>query len=161
MRPIPPAARRPPGPKTEVAGWYGRSILRLQWGFAPKRFTSQGFWDCFDRIPDAELDQTQIRTLGLWKGKHWVSHRLLAYDTTCFYTGVASTIERDHPAQRGNSKRDRYNLRQAGLSYLLNGENGMSQCHHVCPGKVADADERPEALSRLGVLLDGNRMEAW
>ncbi|MDQ2945208.1 MAG: transposase, partial [Acidobacteriota bacterium] len=33
-----------PGPKTEVAGWYDRTILRSRWGFAPDRFTSQEFW---------------------------------------------------------------------------------------------------------------------
>src|SRR5450759_2838787 len=27
-----------PGPKTEVAGWYDRTILRSHWGFAPERF---------------------------------------------------------------------------------------------------------------------------
>jgi len=71
-----------PGPKTEVAAWYDRTILRSQWGFDPERFTSQEFWDCFDLIPEEQLDQAQIRLLGLWKDKQWVSRRLLAYDTT-------------------------------------------------------------------------------
>jgi hypothetical protein len=42
-----------PGPKTEVAGWYDRTILRSLWDFAPERFSSQAFWDCFDRIQNA------------------------------------------------------------------------------------------------------------
>ena len=29
-----------PGPKTEVADWYGRTILQPLWGFAAERFTS-------------------------------------------------------------------------------------------------------------------------
>jgi transposase len=41
---------------------------------------------------------------------------------------------------------------------LRDGENGISLCHHVYPGNVADADELPEALSRLGVLWDGNQI---
>lgn len=73
-------------------------------------------------------------------------------------TYVASTNERNHLAQRGHNKQGRHNLRQVGLSYLLDGENGISLCHHVYPGNVADADELPEALSRLGVLLDGNQI---
>jgi hypothetical protein len=72
-----------PGPKTEVADWYDRTILRSQWGFAPERFTSQEFWDCFDRIPEEQLDQAQIRLLGLWKEKQLVSRSLLAY-SACF-----------------------------------------------------------------------------
>src|ERR1017187_1661210 len=114
-----------PGPKTEVAAWYDRTILRSQWGFEPERFTSQEFWDCFDLIPEEQLDQAQIRLLGLWKEKQLVSRRLLAYDTTNFYTYVASTNERNHLAQRGHNKQGRHNLRQVGLSYLLDGENGI------------------------------------
>jgi transposase len=147
-----------PGPKTEVADWYDRTVLRSQWGFAPERFTSQEFWDCFDRIPEEQLDQAQIRILGLWKEKQLVSRRLLAYDTTDLYTYVASTNERNHLAQRGHNKQGRHNLRQVGLSYLLDGENGMSLCHHVYPGNVANADELPEALSRMVVLLDRNQI---
>jgi hypothetical protein len=45
-----------PFPKTEVADWYDRTILRSLWGFAPERFTSQEFWDCFDRIQEEELE---------------------------------------------------------------------------------------------------------
>jgi transposase len=147
-----------PGPKTEVAGWYDRTILRSRWGFAPERFTSQEFWDCFDRIPEEQLEQAQIRLLGLWKQKQLVSRRLLAYDTTNFYTYVASTNTRNGLAQRGHNKQGRHNLRQVGLSYVLDAENGISLCHHVYPGNVADADELPEALSRMGVLLDRNQV---
>ena len=62
-----------PGPKTEVADWYQRTILHSLWGFAPERFSSQAFWDCFDQIQTSgekdELDQAQMRLLGVWKEK--------------------------------------------------------------------------------------------
>lgn len=147
-----------PGPKTEVAGWYDRTILRPLWSFAPERFTSQEFWDSFDHISEEQLEKAQIQLLGLWKQKQLASRRLLAYDTTNFYTYVASTNERNHLAQRGHNKQGRHNLRQVGLSYVLDGENGISLCHHVYPGNVADADELPEALSRMVVLLDQNQI---
>jgi hypothetical protein len=35
---------------------------------------------------DDPLDRAQLRLLDLWKGKQMVSRRLLAYDTTNFYT---------------------------------------------------------------------------
>jgi transposase len=143
-----------PGPKTEVAGWYDRTILRSLWGFAPERFTSQEFWDCFDRIQEEELEQAQIRLLGVWKQKQLVGRRLLAYDTTNFYTYVASTNTRNELAQRGHNKQGRHNLRQVGLSYVMDGDNGLSLCHHVYPGNRADAEELPEALARIGALLD-------
>jgi len=147
-----------PGPKTEVAGWYDRTILRSLWDFSPERFSSQEFWDCFDRIREEELDQAQARLLGVWKQKQLVGRRLLAYDTTNFYTYVASTNTRNELAQRGHNKQGRHNLRQVGLSYVMDGDNGLSLCHHVYPGNRADAEELPEALSRIGALLDRNQM---
>ena len=147
-----------PGPKTEAAGWYDRTVLRPLWGFAPERFTSQEFWDCFDRMSEEELEQAQLRLLGVWKQKQLVSRRLLAYDTTNFHTYIASTNTRNQLAQRGHNKQGRHNLRQVGLSYVLDAENGLSLCHHVYPGNVADADELPDALVRIVALLDHNQI---
>ncbi len=151
-----------PGPKTEVADWYRRSLLHSLWGFPPERFTSQAFWDCFEHIQtggaDDELEKAQTDLLGAWKDKQMVSRRLLAYDTTNFYTYVASTNTGNELAQRGHNKQGRHNLRQVGLSYVLDGERGLSLCHHVYPGNVADSDEMPEALARIGTLLDRNQI---
>lgn len=151
-----------PGPKTEVADWYRRSILHSLWGFAPERFTSQAFWDSFDAIETTgegdQLEMAQTQLLGAWKDQQMISRRLLAYDTTNFYTYVASTNTRNELAQRGHNKQGRHNLRQVGLSYVLDGEHGISLCHHVYPGNVADSEEMPEALTRVGALLDHHQI---
>jgi len=157
-----------PGPKTEIADWYQSTVLERLWGFPPERFTSQAFWDCFDRIQmnpigsdvrrSDELDRAQLELLALWKGKQLVSHRLLSYDTTNFYTFVASTNTRNTLAQRGHNKQGRHNLRQVGLSYVLDGVSGLSLCHHVYPGNVADAEEFSVALPRLLRFLDENQI---
>jgi len=152
-----------PGPKTEVADWYRRSILHPLWGFPPERFTSQAFWDCFDQIrtgegPDDELEAAQSRLLGAWQSRQLVSQRLLAYDTTNFYTCIASPNTRTQLAQRGRNKQGRHNLRQVGLSYVLDGEHGLSLCHHVYPGNVNDCEELPAALARMVRLLDQHGM---
>ena len=157
-----------PGPKTEVADWYRSTILQPLWAFPPERFRSQDFWDAFDRIQiegdgrettDDELEQAQVRLLAVWKEKQLVSRRLLAYDTTNFYTWTASTNQRNRLAQRGHNKQGRHNLRQVGLSYVLDGENGISLCHHVYAGNVADAEELPKALERIVKMLDHNQIE--
>jgi transposase len=82
----------------------------------------------------------------------------LAYDTTNFYTYIASTNQRNQLAQRGHNKQGRHNLRQVGLSYVLDGENGLSLCHHVYPGNVADVEEFPTALARITRMLDQNQI---
>jgi transposase len=157
-----------PGPKTEVAEWYRKSILSALWEFSPERFTSQAFWDAFEQILPEEqqdlpleqdpLEKAQLALLGLWKEKQLVSRRLLAYDTTNFYTYIASTNTRNQLAQRGHNKQGRHNLRQVGLSYVLDGENGLSLCHHVYPGNVADVEEFSTALTRITRMLDKNQI---
>ena len=77
-----------PGPKTEVAEWYRKSILSALWDFSAERFTSQAFWDAFEQIlPEDQqdlpweqdpLEKAQLALLGLWKEKQLVSRRLLA-----------------------------------------------------------------------------------
>ena len=154
-----------PGPKTQVADWYGKTILHSIWGIPPERFTSQAFWDAFEKIlpehldppatgDDDPLDRAQLRLLDLWKGKQMVSRRLLAYDTTNFYTYIASNNTRNEVAQRGHNKQGRHNLRQVGLSYVLDGENGLSLCHHVYRGNVADGEEFSTSLYRMRGMLD-------
>jgi transposase len=158
-----------PGPKTEVADWYRNTILQPLWGFAPERFSSQAFWDAFERIlpqnldplslDEDPLDRAQVRLLGLWKQKQMVSRRLLAYDTTNFYTYIASSNTRNELAQRGHNKQGRHNLRQVGLSYVLDGDHGLSLCHHVYRGNVADAEEFSTSLARILALLDRNQID--
>ena len=156
-----------PGPKTEVADWYRSTILQPLWSFSPERFRSQDFWDAFDQIQVEgderggadELEEAQLRLLAAWRDQQWVSRRLLAYDTTNFYTWTASTNQRNRLAQRGHNKQGRHNLRQVGLSYVLDGESGISLCHHVYAGNVADVEELPQALDRIVRMLDRNRIE--
>jgi len=151
-----------PGPKTEVAAWYDRTILPTLWDVPAARFTSQAFWDAFDQIavPDEDgrgpddLAEAQRRLLAAWQARHLVGPRVLAYDTTNFATYIASTNSRTRLAQRGHNKQGRHNLRQVGLTYLLDGERGLSLCHHVYPGNVPDAAELPAVLPRVTQLLD-------
>ena len=168
-----------PGPKTEVSDWYQQTILHSVWQLPPERFTSQAFWDCFESIlpidglpeqagdnslstlaPAADpLDQAQSRLLALWKQRYPASRRLLAYDTTNFYTFIASTNDRADLAQRGKNKQGRDNLRQVGLSYVLDGENGISMCHHVYSGETSDSEEFSDSLEHICRLLDQNQIE--
>jgi transposase len=153
-----------PGPKTEAGDWYRQTVLHPLWGFEPERFSSQAFWDCFEQLlPEKQaaawqeerdpLEEAQARLLGLWKEKQLLSRRLLAYDTTNFYTYIASTNTRSSLAQRGHNKQGRHDLRQVGLCCVRDGESGLAVCHHVYPGNVTDAEELSLALERIQRLL--------
>src|SRR5260370_36995193 len=56
--------------------------------------------------------------------------------------------------KRRHNKQGRHNLRQVGLSYVLDGENGLSLCHHVYRGNEADGEEFSTSLPRMLSMLD-------
>jgi transposase len=157
-----------PGPKTEVADWYRHSILAAVWGFPPERFTSQAFWDCFEQLvpealkdedaAEAPLNEVQQRLVGLWRTQQQVRPRLLAYDTTNFYTYFATTNTRSKLAQRGHNKQGRHNLRQIGLSFVLDGEHGLSLCHRLYRGDTPDVAELAMTVQRVVQLLDQHQI---
>lgn len=88
-----------------------------------------------------------------------MTRRLLAYDTTNFHTYIASSNHRSQLAQRGHNKQGHHNLRQIGLSYVLDGESGISLCHNVYPGNLADAEVLPATLVRITALLDRQQID--
>ena len=152
-----------PGPKTTVADWYQRSILRPLWGFSCQRFRSQDFWDCFDRLDVSaslteaahdDLERAQSAVLDAFRGQQLLSQRVLAYDTTNFHTWIASTNQRCQLPQRGRNKQKRHDLRQLGLSYALDATHGLALCHHLYPGNLSDSAALPVALVRIGRMLD-------
>ncbi len=69
------------------------------------------------------------------------------------YLGAAESVARSM-AQRGHNRQGRHNLRQDGLIYILDGDRGLSLCHHLHRGNDADAEELPDALRRITTLLE-------
>ena len=74
-----------------------------------------------------------------------------------FYTWVASTNTRNRLAQRGHNKQRRHDLRQVGLSYVLDGDNGLSLCHHVYSGNVHHEPTQASYCTGCGTMLGVHR----
>jgi len=150
-----------PGPKTEIQAWYAKSVLNSIWALNSSRFTSQDFWDAFDRIEldggrfsHGELTELQIRMLRLWREHNLLGASVLAYDATNFYTYIDTKNARCTLAQRGHNKQGRHNLRQIGLAYLMDASSGMGIFHDCYPGNRTDAEEFVVSLPRIEQFLD-------
>ncbi|PYT27979.1 MAG: hypothetical protein DMG57_16390 [Acidobacteria bacterium] len=61
---------------------------------------------------------------------------------------------RNQLAQRGHNKQGRHHLRQVGLSYVLDGDHGLSLCHLVYHGNITDGEEFSTSLARKLGMLD-------
>lgn len=125
------------------------SIHRLFPGVEPDRLTSQFFWDQMDcvslealRAIEDDLTKAVVRELG-------VKLDTLFYDTTNFFTYIASTNRRPALPQRGKSKQKRADLRLFGLALLVSRDGQIPLCSQVYEGNKADSKLFPESLSRI------------
>jgi len=125
------------------------SVHRLFPGLKPERLTSQYFWDqmdCVDqqalRAIEADLTRTIVSELD-------IELDTLFYDTTNFFTYIASTNGKSKLAERGRSKQKRHDLRVFGLALLVSRDGQIPLCSEVYRGNKVDCKVFPEALSRI------------
>jgi transposase len=139
-----------PRSKRGWSRWAAKTSLhRLFPGLKVKSLTSQFFWDQMDRIPldvlrsiEGELTRTVVEELGL-------DLDTLFYDTTNFFTYIASTNTKPKLAQRGRSKQKRSDLRLFGLALLVSREGQIPLYSHVYEGNQVDSGLFPDSLSRI------------
>ena len=138
-----------PGPKTEVADWYRSSILSTLLGDSPRALYFASLLGCV-RTDPAGRPRSALRGRRSARSKPscvcWEYGKRNNWSVVVCWPTTPPTSTPISPAptratnlaQRGHNKQGRHNLRQVGLSYVLDGEHGLSLCHHVYPGNVAD-----------------------
>ena len=135
--------------KARIGGWYEESVLRRLWGFDKSAFSSQRFWDHMDRIDEEDIDAIQDRVLAQVQANFKIDARLLLYDTTNFFTFLATTNDRCALAKRGRGKQKRHDLRQIGLALLVSGEFQIPLFHRVYEGNITDVGLFPKMTGQL------------
>ncbi len=139
-----------PRSKRGWADWAkGTTLQRLFPGLSAQTLTSQHFWDQMDCVPlealaamERDLTQAVVKELG-------VELDTLLYDTTNFFTFIASTNTRSKLTSRGRSKQKRHDLRLFGLALLVARDGHIPLCSHVYEGKQVDAKVFPESLTKI------------
>jgi len=139
-----------PRSKRGWSAWASKTSLhRLFPGLKPEGLTSQFFWDQMDCVSlealqaiEGELTEVVVRKLG-------VELDTLFYDTTNFFTYIASTNDRATLPQRGRSKQKRADLRLFGLALLVSRDGQIPLCSQVYEGNKVDSKLFPDSLSRI------------
>ena len=127
-----------PRSKAAIGEWYEQTVLRRLWGFDKTAFSSQRFLDHMDRLGEEEIEKIQEQLLSRIDNNFGIDARLLLYDTTNFFTFLATTNDSSMLAQRGRNKQKRHDLRQLGLSLLVTQDFQIPLFHHVYPGNIPD-----------------------
>jgi transposase len=133
-----------PCSKIAIGDWYESTVLRRLWKFPKSVFSSQRFWDHMDMLTEEKILTIQEKLIPHIKSKFGFNSELLLYDTTNFFTFLATTNNRANLPQRGYSKAKRHDLRQVGLALLVTRDFQIPLLHHVYQGNIPDVALFPQ-----------------
>jgi len=138
-----------PCSKVEIGDWYDRTILRRLWRLPKSAFSSQRFWDHMSMVSEDAIDALQEQLIDRVRDEFGLEPGLLLYDTTNFFTFMATTNHRAGLPQRGHSKAKRHDLRQVGLALMVTRKFMVPLLHRVYPGNVPDVSLFPQLAQDL------------
>ena len=133
-----------PCSKMAIGDWYEGTVLRRLWGHPKAAFSSQRFWDHMGMVSEEAIRQVEERLLERISSEFGLDPSLLLYDTTNFFTFMATTNDRAGLPQRGHSKAKRHDLRQVGLALMVTKDYRVPLLHKVYEGNVPDVTLFPE-----------------
>ena len=138
-----------PCSKLAIGDWYEQTILKRLWRFPKSAFSSQRFWDHMDRINSDAITQIEERLLPRIRKLFGVDSEVLLYDTTNFFTFLATSNERANLPKRGHSKAKRHDLRQIGLALLVTRDFQIPLLHRTYEGNIPDVKLFPQISAEL------------
>ena len=138
-----------PCSKRGWAAWAQRTSLPHLFTLRPAALTSQYFWDQMDAVSESALEAIEADlTRKVIQAFHFTLDTLF-YDTTNFFTYIASGNERSALAQRSHSKQKRTDLRQFSLALLVARDGQIPLYAQVYEGNVVDAQQFPDSLTAI------------
>jgi transposase len=144
-----------PRSKRGWAQWAeGTSLHRLYRGLRAEKLTSEYFWDQMDCISLEALEEIEEELTGRVVSTMGVELDTLFYDTTNFFTYIATTNPKSRLTRRGRSKQKRNDLRLFSLALLVSRDGHVPICSHVYEGNRPDSKEFPASLTAIRERLE-------
>ncbi|MGC9337976.1 MAG: IS1634 family transposase [Candidatus Cloacimonadia bacterium] len=138
-----------PCSKLAIGDWYEQTILKRLWRYPKTVFSSQRFWDHMDRMREEDIKRIEEELVLRVKKEFGLDSRVLLYDTTNFFTFLATSNDRARLPMRGNSKAKRHDLRQVGLALLVTRDFQIPVLHHIYEGNIPDVKLFPAISQQL------------
>jgi len=110
---------------------------------------SQHFWDLMDALPVEAIERIEQELLERVRQRYGLSSDTLLYDTTNFFTFIATSNARCTLAQRAKNKQKRHDLRQVGLALVVTRQDHIPLFHLTYQGNRHDAPVFNEIIERL------------
>lgn len=127
-----------PASKRAFSDWAATTYLPDLMGFDAARLTSQHFWDQMEAVPEKTLEAIEEAILEKVVQVEQLKLEACLYDTTNFYTYIATSNQRTKLAERGHNKQRRHDLRQLGLALVLDRDSQLPLFHQLYEGARND-----------------------
>ena len=116
---------------------------------------SQHFWDLMDALPVAAIGEIERELLeGVRRRCGLAAGDTLLYDTTNFFTFIATTNARCTIARRAKNKQKRHDLRQVGLALVVTREDQIPLFHETYQGNASDSNVFKGLVGRVRQRLE-------
>jgi transposase len=110
---------------------------------------SQHFWDLMDALPVKAIARIEEEVLRRVKQAYSLDGDTLFFDTTNFFTFIATTNKRCTIAQRGKNKQKRGDLRQVGLAMAVTRKDYIPIFHLTYKGNCHDTKVFGAVLGKI------------
>lgn len=141
---------------TSKLGWYNwcrTTTLEYCLKSSFKSLDSQHFWDQMDFLPAESIPKIEQEMVKSLIDKYKIKLDCLFYDTSNFFTFIASQNKCCDIAQRGKNKQKRADLRQIGVALMVSREDQFPLFHKTYRGNKNDItvfkEVFPTLLNRL------------
>ena len=140
--------------KNKLADWYKKTAIQQLRPVNLDELTSQRYWEKWDRVSEDALQEiSRMFFEQVWKKEHPSSDCLL-FDTTNYYTFMASHTDSDL-SQRGKNKAGRHHLRQIGLGLLVAKDSKLPLHWSVYPGNLHDSKQFEAIMDEMFGVVCG------
>ena len=138
-----------PASKRRFSRWAKGTTLPKLMGFDAGKLTSQHFWDQMDEVSLEAIERIENDIARQVSKSYGLGHSVLLYDTTNFYTYIATGNHRVSLAQRGYNKQKRHDLKQFNLALITTREFLLPLLSYVYEGSRNDVSIFPDYLKMM------------
>lgn len=134
--------------KNKLADWYKGTAIQQLRPVDLGELTSQRYWEKWDRVSEDALQEiSRMFFERVWK-KERPSSDCLLFDTTNYYTFMASHTDSDL-SRRGKNKAGRHHLRQIGLGLLVARDSKLPLHWSTYPGNLHDSKQFEAVMDEM------------
>ena len=127
-----------PKSKNKLSEWYAHTAIQHVRPVDINELSSQRYWEKWERVSEKHIEKVAQQFFEqLWSVEKFDADCLL-FDTTNYYTFMASETESDL-AVRGKNKQGRHHLRQIGLGLLVARKSRLPLYYRTYPGNEHDS----------------------